>query len=102
MGYLLRKELETKLAKVLPEVDKGVVRVSVGIGPDHDGEDTLFFRVVLKDGPGLDAPSLELGKRLQRIKTALRQRAADLGLPMFASVDFVLESELPRLKRKTA
>jgi hypothetical protein len=74
----------------------------VTLSPDHDGEDALYFRVALKDDPMLSKPSAELGKRLYRIASALRARAAGLGLPMFAYVNWVLESELPRPKRKTA
>ena len=99
---MLSKALETKLTKLLPDVDKGVVRIFVEVGPNHTGEDWLYFRVVLKDDPLLATPSVAFGKRIQKISTALRDRAARLNVPMFASVDFVAESELPRQKRKTA
>jgi hypothetical protein len=94
--------LETKLGKPLPEIDKGVSRVLVGVAPDQDGADRLFLRVVLKNDSSMAKPSAELGKRLQKIAGALRQRATKLELPLSTSVDFVLESELPRPKRKTA
>jgi hypothetical protein len=58
--------------------------------------------VVLKDDAPKAALSDAFGKRLQKISTALRDRAARLNIPMFASVDFVGESELPRPKRKIA
>ncbi len=99
---MLDKEIAAELAKPLSEVDKGVARVLVSISPDHNGEEALFFRVVLKDDPTTAKPSAELGKRLQRIASALRDRAAKLKLPMFGYVDWVLESELRRPKRKTA
>jgi hypothetical protein len=102
VSYVLSRELEAKLGKPLPEVDKGVARILVGVAPDLDGEDRLFLRVVLKDDRSTTKPSEELGKRLQRIAGALRQRATKLGLPLGASIDFVLESELPPPKRKTA
>ena len=102
MSYVLSKALEAKLTKLLPDVDKGVVRIFVEIGPNSLGEDWLYFRVVLKDDPMLATPSAALGKRLQKIATALRDRAARLNVPMFASVGFATESELPRQKRKIA
>lgn len=101
MSYLLDKDVAAKL-RAVPTGDKGVARVIVGIAPDHDGEERLFFRVVLKDDPSIATPSEELGKRLQRIATALRRRAAELGVPMFAHVDFIAESEIPPQRRKTA
>ncbi len=79
-----------------------MAKVLVSVSPDHTGEDALFFRVVLKDDPITARPSAELGKRLQRIASALRDRAARLKLPLFGYVDWVLESELPRPKRKSA
>lgn len=96
------KEIAAKLAKPLADVDKGVARVSVSVSPDHNGEDALFFRVVLKDDPTMARPSAKLGKRLQRIASTLRERAAKLNLPMFGYVDWVLESELRGPKRKLA
>jgi hypothetical protein len=102
VSYVLSKALETKLTKLLPDVDKGVVRIFVEVGPNSLGEDWLYFRVVLKDDPMLATSSAALGKRLQKIATALRDRAARLNVPMFASVGFIAESELPRQKRKTA
>lgn len=102
MSYVLSKALETKLTKLLPNVDKGVVRIFAEVGLNSLGEEWLYFRVVLKDDPMLTTPSDALGKRLGKIATALRDRAARLNVPMFASVGFVAESELPRQKRKTA
>ena len=103
MGYVLQKNVAAQLAKTLPAaVDPGVSRVDVRLGPDHAGEDTLFFTVILKDDGAMDVPSAALGKRVQRISMALRQRAAELGLPMFASVRFLLESDVRPPRRKTA
>jgi hypothetical protein len=102
VSYVLEKPLETKLTKLLPDIDKGVVRILVKVAPNHTGEDWLYYRVVLKDDATMNTVSDAFGKRLQRISTALRDRAARLNVPMFASVDFVGESELPRPKRKTA
>lgn len=101
MSYLLTKTTAEKLTKPLTNVDKGVSRVLVEVAPDQDGVDSLFFRVVFKDDPGMAAPSKELGARLQRIAAELRRRAAILGSG-FAYVSYVLESELPPQKRKTA
>jgi hypothetical protein len=101
VSYVLEKALETKLTKLLPD-DKGVVRILAEVAPSHTGEDWLYFRVVLKDDPTMATPSDAFGKRLQKISTALRDRAARLNVPMFASVGFVAESELPRPKRKIA
>lgn len=102
MSYVLTKDLAGKLKQPLPpEVGKGVSRILVNIAPDHEGVDSLFFRVVLKDDPGTAAPSKKLGRRLQRIAAELRRRAAS-AVPGFAYVDYVLESELPPRRRKTA
>ena len=97
----MSKDLEAKRGKPLPDIDKGVARVLVDVAPDLSGEDRLFLRVVLKDDPSTGKASEALGKRLQRIAGALRQRATKLELPLAASIDFILESELPP-KRKTA
>jgi hypothetical protein len=101
VSYLLTKAAQEKLTKPLTSVDKGVSRVLVDVAPDQDGVDSLFLRVVLKDDPGMATPSKELGARLQRIAAELRRRAASLGSG-FAYVSFLLESELPPQKRKTA
>lgn len=91
-----------KLVKPIPPpLGKLVSRIMVSISPDHDGIDSLFFRVVLKDDPQLVSPSKELGARLRRIASELRRRAATQG-PGFAYVGFVAESELRQPKRKTA
>jgi len=100
VSYVLLKNVARKLAQPLPEIDPDVARISVDIAPDHNGEDMLFFRVVLKDDTSLAAPSAALGKRLNKIAAALRMRAAKEGLPMFASVGFMAESELPRQRRR--
>jgi hypothetical protein len=105
VSFVLDKALEKKLTRPLPQIDKGVVRILVEVAPSHVGEDWLYFRVVLKDDDDTATVTTqpdEFGKRLQTISTALRDRAARLNVPMFASVDFVGESELPRPKRKTA
>ncbi|HEX4421151.1 MAG TPA: hypothetical protein VH165_24710 [Kofleriaceae bacterium] len=102
MAYALDKPLTKKLTKLIPEVDKDVIRILVEIAPSSSGDDWLYFRVVLKDDPGRNRISDAFGKRLMKISTALRNRAANLNVPMFASVDFVSESELPPLKRKIA
>jgi hypothetical protein len=101
VSYALEPRIEAQLVEPLSEIDKGVVRIFVEIAPAHTGEDWLYFRVVLKDGAATATPSEALGKRLQKIATALRDRAARLNVPMFASVNFVAESELRRHKRKT-
>jgi hypothetical protein len=99
---MLDKALEKKLTKPLREIDKGVVRILAEVALNSLGEEWLYFRVVLKDDPTMTATSDVFGKRIQRISTALRNRAANLKVPMFASVSFVAESELPRPKRKIA
>jgi hypothetical protein len=99
VSYVLDQELSDQLAKPLPDIDKGVSQVHVSIAPDHNGEDALFFRVVLKDDSMTAKPSAELGKRLQRIASALRERAAQLKLPMFGYVEWALESELRRPRK---
>ena len=99
---MLTKSAVDELVKPLPApIGKGVSRIMVSISPDHDGIDSLFFRVVLKDDPRLMLPSKELGERVQRIASELRRRAAKQG-PGFAYVGFVAESELRQPKRKTA
>lgn len=102
MSYVLDKTLEKKLTKPLPEIDKGVVRILAEVASNSLGEDWLYFRVVLKDDPTMTATSDVFGKRIQKISTALRNRAAYLNVPMFASVSFVAESELPPQRRKIA
>ena len=102
MSFTLDKALEKKLTKPLREIDKGVVRILAEVALNSLGEEWLYFRVVLKDDSTMTATSDVFGKRIQRISTALRNRAANLNVPMFASVSFVAESELPRPKRKIA
>lgn len=100
VSYILDQRIKTGLEK--PPL-KGVVRVIAEIRPNFDGEDVLALRVVLKDDPGLYVVSKEIGERLGKLARELRQRAAKLGVPMFAAVDFVSESELPKSKQlKTA
>lgn len=102
MSYELTKELGQALTRPIPSIDPGVARILVEVSPDHEGVDSLFFRVVLKNDLDLTSSNKAAGKRLQRIATALRRRAADHGAG-FAYVNFILESELPRSsKRKTA
>jgi hypothetical protein len=99
---LLTKSAMERLVKPLPSpLGKLVSRIMVSVSPDHDGIDSLFFRVVLKDDPQLTSPSRELGDRLRQISSELRRRAAMQGRG-FAYVNFVAESELRQLKRKTA
>jgi hypothetical protein len=99
MSYVLKKALAGKLKRPLPPaMRKGVSRILVEVAPDHEGTDSLFFHVVLTDDPATFTPSMELGRRLSRIAAELRRRAAEV--PGFAYVDFMLESELPRHKRK--
>jgi hypothetical protein len=86
---------------ISPPLGKMVSRIMVSVSPDHDGVESLFFRVVLKDDPQIMSPSKKLGERALRISSELRRRAAMLG-PGFAYVDFVAESELRRPKHKTA
>lgn len=101
MSFVLDKDLEGELKKPLPSsIGRGVSRILLEVTPDHEGTDSLFFHVVLKDDPEKFIPSLKLGRRLSRIATELRRRAAEI--PGFAYVNFLLESELPRKKRKTA
>ena len=102
MTFILDEQLELQLEKPLADIDKGVTRVLVDVSPDHLGEDRLHFRVVLRDGVVPARPSAAFGKRLQKISAALRDRAVRLKVPLSALVDFVLESELPRQKRKIA
>lgn len=98
MSYILDQRIKTGLEK--PPL-KGVSRIIADIRPDFVGEDVLVLRVILKDEAALSEPSKELGERLAKIAGELRQRAAKLGVPMFAAVDFVSESELPK-RLKTA
>ena len=100
MSYILEQRIKTGLEK--PPL-KGVARVIADVRPNFDGEDVLVLRVILKDEPSLSEVSKEIGERLGKIAGELRQRAAKLGVPMFAAVDFVSESELPKPKHlKTA
>jgi hypothetical protein len=102
VSYGSTKELGQALAKPMPSLDSSVARILVEVSPDHEGVDSLFFRVVLKNDLDLTASNKAAGKRLQRIATALCRRAADHGAG-FAYVSFMLESELPRSgTRKTA
>ena len=98
----MTKDAEAALVKPLPQaVDKGVSRIMVAVEPDQDGNESLFFRVVLRDHDALAAPSQKVGQRLQRIAMELRRRAATQ-VPGFAYVSFLAESDLRRPKRKTA
>lgn len=102
MGYTLTEELLETLGRPLPEVDPSVTHVLVDIAPGASGEDRLFLRAVFKGLPYNAGPSLELGRRMQRVAAALRQRVADLDLPLAATVDFVHALDLPNRKRKSA
>jgi hypothetical protein len=102
VSFVLDKALEKKLTRPLPEVDTGVVRILAEVALNSLGEEWLYFRVVLKDDPTLTVTSDVFGKRIQKISTALRNRAARLNVPMFASVSFVAKSELDPQKRKIA
>jgi len=84
------------------ELDPGVLAVKVFVRPDYTGEDVLQFRVVLKNAMKVTKPSLKRGQRLQRIANELRQRVVAVGLPLFASVEFVVKSELAALERRPA
>ena len=102
MSHELTKSAMARLVKPLRSpMGKLVSRIMVSVSPDHDGIDSLFFRVVLKDDPQLLSISKELGERLGQIASELRRRAAMQG-PGFAYVDFVAESEIRPQKRKTA
>lgn len=94
MSYILDSGVTSKLAAKPESIDRGVARVLVGIRPDHTGEDVLSFQVVLKDSVGLKKPSPKMGDRLLKIASELRRRAAELDVPLRASVRFVVESEL--------
>jgi hypothetical protein len=102
VSYILDKTLEKKLTRPFPKIDKGVVRILAEVAPNSLGEDWLYFRVILKDDPTMTATSEVFGKRIEKISTELRKRAANLNVPMFASVSFVAESEFPPQKRKIA
>jgi len=93
--------VEAQLTELIPDVDRGVVRIFVEISRGYAGQDWLYFRVVLKHDPAIAAPSVVFGQRLQKIATALRDRAARLATRMFVSVGFVAESASPRRKQKT-
>lgn len=71
----------------------------VSVSPDHDGIESLFFRVVLKDDPAIMVPSKRLGERTSRIASELRARAGKQH-PGFAYVTFVAESEIRKRKAK--
>jgi hypothetical protein len=101
MSYVLTKTVEERLKKSLASVDKGISRLQLDITPNQEGDDSLFIRVVLKDDPATQTPSRALGQRLARIAAELRRRAA-ADVPGFAYVDFVLESEVPRPRTKSA
>lgn len=94
MSYVLDPGVTSKLAAQPESIDKGVSRVLVGVRPDHTGEDVLAVQVVLKDSVGLKKPSPKMGDRLMRIASEIRRRAAELDVPLRASVRFVVESEL--------
>jgi hypothetical protein len=96
--FILDQRIKTRLEQ--PPL-KGVVRIIADVRPNFEGEDVLVLRVILKDEAALSRPSKKIGERLAKLAGELRQRAAKLGIPMFAAVDFVTESELPK-RLKTA
>jgi len=99
--YVLTQEVVAKLQRLPPGLDPAISRLDVSVQPDQNGEDILSFRVVLK-GDLPETASADFGERLMRIASALRARAAQLEVPMFALVTFVHESEVRPRTSKTA
>lgn len=87
---------KSKIKKAILAADAAVSQVSVRIGTDFNGDDTLFIRIVLKDASisGWGKASRELGRRLQRISTVARNHAARTNPQLFASIDFLAELEI--------
>ena len=102
MSYHLDTDKITALTSQPAALDPGVLAVKVEVRADHTGEEVLQFRVVLKDSLRMSKPSVKMGQRLQRIAAELRERVAAAGLPLFASVEFVIKSELAALERRPA
>lgn len=65
----------TLTGPIPPPLGRMVARIMVSVSPDHDGIESLFFRVVLKDDPAIMVPSKRLGDRTSRIASELRARA---------------------------
>lgn len=93
---MLKKGDEQRLKEAILAADAAVSSAEFRIAPDHNGERTLFARIVLNDHDirYRGEASRELGKRLQKLATALLDAAAHL--EMFTSVEFLSESEAPR------
>lgn len=89
-------ELEPTTSKTLTSLkglDDYVAHVEAEIRPDHFGEESLFFQVVLHEGPVTQTPSVEKGVQLEAAAQLLTKRAVQAGLPMRVYVAFVGESE---------
>lgn len=91
----------TKLQSEPESIDLEIADLCVSLRQDNMGETVLAFLVVLKDSFTLGKPSAATGARLQRIASALRQRAADGGISVFPSVRFALASELEKSQTGT-
>lgn len=102
MAYVLEPKTVTMLQRSPESIDPEIADLRVSLRQDNMGEAVLAFLVVLKDSFTLGKPSAATGARLQRIASALRQRAADAGILMFPSVRFALASELQEPPRKSA
>ncbi len=102
MSFHLNPDSIAALTSQPAALDPDVLAVKVAVRADHTGEDVLQFRVVLKDALKMTKPSVKMGQRLQRIAAELRERVAAAGLPLFASVEFVIKSELAALERRPA
>jgi hypothetical protein len=103
VSYVLDPSIVDKLRAPVGDIDDAVVRVDVRMGLDHDGDDVVFFDVVLRDDAIPAEPSAAFGARLQRISAALRQRSSSM-IPQapFAHVRFRGESESSKVKRRSA
>lgn len=97
MSYVLDPKLKAELEKLGLGAD--VERVTANIRQNYQGEDVVQFQVVVKDELALAAPSRQTGDRFNEIAMTLRQRAASAGIPLFASVNFIAHSEVPRTKK---
>lgn len=102
MAYILEPKTVTKLERSPETIDTEIAEVRASLRQDNMGEVVVSFLVVLKDTFNLGKPSAATGERLQRIASALRQRAADADIPMFASVRFALASEVQGSTRRSA
>lgn len=93
---VLESGVRRQLEKTPGNVDPDVVRLKADIITDQFGLDALLVLVILRDSFALTPPSPSIGQRLERIALRLRQRAMQAGLPLYAFVDFVRESEAAR------